>query len=525
MKIGAPRDHNLPFDEWRPGQLLAIRTALAAKTVHTVIQSPTGSGKSTIGGALVTLHDGRTEILTATKGLEDQYSDTLPFLCDVRGLSNYECLAARDVFKDLFMYRKRRSPVMCDEGPCRSHVACDLKENGCLYFDAYREALASPAPLTNYSYHIAMRRFSKGLGPVDRLILDEAHALPEELMGNCRLEIPVHLVKGNPPKSHAGWKRWALSQLQHMKPKGDQPESMKVQRQKTVDSLEQLSQIDDTWAWDIYGPHVVFEPTIPRLLLPLLYDAASAPKLVYLSATITPLTLKMLGIANEDVTFQVMKSRFPVANRPVYIVESTRVDHRMSDIDKEYWISRHDKIIKHRLDRRGIIHPVSYQRALDIQAASKYGKYMIVPRSSRELPAALHYYLTTKPPVILVSPAIMTGYNFPYEACEYQILSKVPFPDTRSAIMRARIKATDNYRDHLTMNAVNQAVGRPVRADDDRAETFIVDDHIRWYLRQAWDLGLVPQSLSDALQFVAQPPLPPPPLHHSRKLSLVSLKT
>lgn len=504
-----PHELGLPFDDWRPGQRLAIRTALHSQRMHTVIQSPTGSGKSTLAGALCKLADGRTLTLTGTKGLEDQYSGTFEFMYDVRGQGNYECIAAQGELKRYFMLRRRGGTVMCDDGPCHSGVPCTLKENGCLYFDAYRGAIASPYPLTNYSYAIATRRFGKGLGPCDRIVLDEAHMLPEELMSNCRVEIRLGMIEGNPPKTHKGWRRWAIAALDKLEPKEDA--TLKHQRRQLLESLKQIAAIDDTWAWDILDDRVVFEPTVPRLLLPLLYDKAVAPKLVYLSATITPATLQLLGIADGDISFQVMKSRFPVDRRPVYLVDSCRVDHKMNDVDRDYWLSRIDKIIRHRRDRRGIIHTVSYARAQDILHASKYRGIMIAPTRASELAAAVAAYRAAKPPVILLSPSVVTGWDFPYRDCEYQILAKMPFPDTRSRIMRARIAATENYRDHLTATSVEQAAGRGMRADDDQCEFFIVDDHARWFIPRARGLGMFSQSFLDAVQYVDQPP--PPPAH------------
>jgi ATP-dependent DNA helicase DinG len=517
--MNTPRELGLPFDDWRPGQRLAIRTALHSKTRHTVIQSPTGSGKSTIAAALSMLTDERTAILTATKGLEDQYSGTFPFLYDVRGMSNYECLAARDELKSYFTVRhfvasaRRRGSAMptCEDGPCRSGIPCSLKENGCLYFDRYRGALASVTPLTNYPYWMAMRRFAKGLGPCRRVILDEAHALPEQLMNNCRIELRLALVDGNLPTTHARWRSWATAKLDSLKPENEAQDDVRVRRRQLTESLEQITQIDHTWAWDVLDDRVVFEPVIPRLLLPYLFDPATAQQVVYLSATITPATLRLLDIPPEDITFKVMRSRFPVERRPVYLVESCRVDHKMGDIDRAHWLGRIDKIIRKRLDRRGIIHTVSYQRAQDILAASEYRGMMIAPRRASELAAAVAAYRAAKPPVILLSPSVVTGWDFPYRDCEYQILAKTPFPDTRSAIARARIEATEGYRDHLTASAIVQAAGRGMRAEDDQCETFIVDDHSRWFIRQANNQEMLPAWFTEAIQWVAQPP--PPPAH------------
>ena len=504
-----PRELGLPFDDWRPGQRLAIRSALHSKTRHTVIAAPTGSGKSTIAGALMRLDQRRTVALTATRGLEDQYGRVFDFMTDIRGMGNYECLAARDTFQKLFFHR--RPPIMCDDGPCRSGRKCDLKDNGCEYFDAYRAALASPSVVTNYKYFLSVRRFGRGLGAAQRLILDEAHALPEELMSACRIEIPIGMLDTSPPRSWQQWRQWAAKMVNELNPP-DEHEDVRHRRTKLIDALNQLTRIDETWAWDVYDAAVVFEPTIPRLLFPVLADDAMCHAITYLSATITPATLKLLDISPDLVTFVDMRSRFPVDRRPVYLVDTARIDHKMTDIHRSFWLSRIDKIISQRQDRKGIIHTVSYARMKEILAGSKFAGIMLAPRSAAELGPTVERFRTMRAPTILISPSVMTGWDFPYTDCEYQILAKMPFPDTRSAIAKARIAATEGYRDHLTMQAVVQAAGRGMRAEDDQCETFIVDNHANWFLPRARELGLSPLWFAEAERRVKAPPAPPSPL-------------
>lgn len=484
----SPRALGLPYDDWRPGQRLAILSAQHAKRTHMVVQAPTGSGKSVIAAALTQLTDYRAVVLTATKGLMDQYASTFPHLYDVRGAGNYECLAAKDEFKAAYLHR--RGPLWCDKGPCHGGASCTLKDNGCLYFDRYRGALAARTVLTNYSYWLSMRRFAKGLGAVQTLILDEAHALPEQLMGACRIEIPTFMLDSrNVPKSHKTWREWAERMIAMTAVEGD--DDTRVKKEKLRQDLTNLRSMDESWAWDLWQDKIIFEPTIPRLLLPMLYTPDRESHVVYLSATATPSMLRLLDIPEADIESHEMKSTFPVERRPVYVVGGVRVDFRsmQNPENQAKWIESIDRILDDRPDRKGIIHTVSYDRQQILVHASRHAARFLVPTRSQDLLGTVERLRTSPEPYVLVSPSVSTGFDFPYTDCEFQIIAKVPFPDTRSAIARARIKSTPGYRDHLTMQTLVQMCGRGMRAADDRCETFIVDQHARWFLEQAGELA------------------------------------
>src|SRR5258707_8109244 len=90
----------------------------------------------------------------------------------------------------------------------------------------------------------------------------------------------------------------------------------------------------------------------------------------------------------------------------------------------------------------------------------------------RKTPEALGY--------VLVSPSVMTGWDFPDSQCRFQILAKLPFPDTRSKITQARQALDKDYGPYLMMQNLVQAVGRGMRSKTDWCETLIVDDNCAW---------------------------------------------
>lgn len=503
----SPRDLGLPYDEWRTGQRLAIRTALHTKRPHVVINAPTGSGKSLMATALTRLDVRRQAILTETKALQDQYAGQYPFLVQIRGMSNYECLAAKDEFKDWFP--RRRGKVMCDDGPCHDGQTCTLKASGCLYYDQYRSALGAQAVLPNYSYWLSMRRYGSGLGVAQRLICDEAHALPELLMSACRIEIPRRMLDQRLPLKYKQWRQWATREAENLA--DDDPRNRMT---RYADSLKALSQIDETWAWDSDADTITFEPTVPRLLMPLLQTFDEHSTNVYLSATVTPHTLELLGVRDEDIDWLELESQFPLERRPVYLVPGARVDYRTAKNPALMgrWVESMGNICSAREDRSGIIHSVSYGRAWEIFYGLRGTSSHKVLVHKRGTPGAAiveeYKYETDRQPTLLISPSVMTGFDFPYRQCEFQIIAKVPFPDTRSSIVKARMKATPGYREHLTLQQFIQACGRGMRAADDQCETFCTDEHIGWFARDNADL--MPRWFREALVRTRRSSITPP---------------
>jgi Rad3-related DNA helicase len=217
-------------------------------------------------------------------------------------------------------------------------------------------------------------------------------------------------------------------------------------------------------------------------------------RVVLVSATLQPAAGKYLGIPDDEYEFKEMDSTFNPGRRPVIWVPTVKVDRFMlpgSGLEK-VWLNRIDGIIGGRLDRKGIVHTRSYDRAKAVEAGSKHGRALYT-HGSRNTRDVVDRFKRAKPPAVLVSPSLETGWDFPHEECRYQILAKVPFVDTRSAIVQARAKADKKYLNYLTALSIIQMCGRGMRAEDDFCETFIIDDHWQWFKAAATKQGFFPQ--------------------------------
>ena len=131
----------------------------------------------------------------------------------------------------------------------------------------------------------------------------------------------------------------------------------------------------------------------------------------------------------------------------------------------------------------------------------------MISHRTKDLPIQVRNFKASQHPIILVSPSIATGYDFPYQECEYQILGKVPYPDTRSKLIKARCDKDKDYAPYIAMMNLVQACGRGTRAPDDHCENFIIDDNIKWFKWKFADFA--PKWWHQAYKQLATIPEPP----------------
>lgn len=519
--LGIPGDL---FPEWRPLQEEAILRAADSPKRFVVFAAPTGFGKSIVYMAASALANVPTAFLTSTKGLQDQLSkDFSPMgLVDMRGMNNYECLGVRPENQStalgfpikLDVNRQGGRAAGCEEGPCHMGIRCKLKAGGCLYYDQHTLAKSSDLVVTNYTYWLSITNFSEeGLGERRMLVLDEAHDAPDTVSDFLTVTIEPyeveHLMETRFLEAGAGsdqWREWATFHkrrvdgglevlkldIKSAQDGGGRVPTAHFRRMKELKALSRklsmLTGMQATWVSEVVGGYhsskgaMKFSPIWPAAYCEK-YLFRGIPKVVMVSATLTPKTLECLGVPADQVDFKEWPSSFPVSRRPFIHVPTVQMNHRNEQLmeTKRKMVNRVDQIVGPRQDRKGIIHSVSYARAQFIQRNSDWAHQMMVPDSSNTR-ATVQRFKVAPPGTVLVSPAVTTGYDFPYTQCEYQVIIKIPFPDTRPEVMKARTHLDPEYYHYIAYQNLIQMVGRGMRAGDDRCETLILDDNARWFL-------------------------------------------
>jgi len=372
-------------------------------------------------------------------------------------------------------------------------------------------AKRSEIVVANYDYWMSINKHAtdQPVGQFDLLILDEAHDAPNKLAEFVSISLGKEelreLLRCDLPPLDAGleyWAHWAKEKVVVCENYYKELRASKNGDVKTIRKLRDLaSKLADLgsatrwkrsdpsepnvwfpgaatdWVAEEYPWGATFAPVwahgyAERFLF------SSIPKVVLTSATIVPQTLSYLGLSPEDFEFNERPSTFPVARRPIYVVNAPSVRYGMSRGEEMVWMNKIDMILSTRLDRKTIIHAVSYDRARFIYENSRHARHMVI-HTSRTTAAEVERFRRMAAPAILVSPAVKTGWDFPYDQCDVQIIAKVPFVPMQSAVVKARHKSDKSYVDYLAIMDLIQSAGRGMRAADDHCETFIIDGNIK----------------------------------------------
>lgn len=529
----SPQSLGMPpkFKEWRRWQSEALETAIGDLDEFRFAPNamPTGMGKSPWYMALKIVTGWRTVILTKTKALQSQLMNDFSSigLVDIRGRNNYSCQLGEG--------------YTCEDG---QHARCPLmRDEKCPYFAARTRALASGMVVTNYSYWPMVNKYGEGLGKFDLIVLDEAAEAPQAVCAAMSTtftsrDVYQFLRSEWPPDPLIAdletWKDWAATMLAIAQGALDKVKKEIAQYGadgKTIwlastwadlaRRLENISTARGEWATDVFrggenegGSGYVLEPLWADCYAEeILFH--SIEHVVLVSATLRRKTLTLLGVQPREYFFREYPYIFPVGNAPIYYVPTAHMGRKATPLDLIHLFYRMDEFIGARLDRKGLIHCPSYQLRDHIMRDSIHSKIMFShERNSVSTEAAVNRLKSCPAPAVLVSPVLATGYDFPGSACEYQLIPKLPFVQTKgSRIMAARCDGDPEYADYLMVQQLQQACGRINRSPEDQGETVILDSNLgEWVIprcrRQfaSWFFTLYRPWRKSEL------PVPPPPL-------------
>lgn len=465
---------NVGGDSWRPHQLELAESILNSSKKFIILQAPTGIGKSLINQIPGKWLDQRTLILTRTIQLQDQYAEQ--GLRVLYGRNRYLCARLIDF----------NPGATAADGICQTGLYCHMMWDGtCDYYSEKYEAINSNAACLNYAYFFRETSTGKGqFSGYDWLVLDEAHALPNELTSAsviCIHARDLALLKLPPSMVNtvALWKAWANNRAAKIRRQASKENRFFYTAAHrlllAINSLEAI-QSPDEWFITVNADTIEIKPIWPTALASKAMWA-HAGKFILSSATIEPNYIaSMMGLDLADLDVISSESVFHPGLRPIFVRAHHKVSYSATDEDRMELVRAIDKIIG-KYNGRGLIHTGNYATSLFIAQHSRFSHRLIYHDSDNRL-AMLERFKSAESKVLL-SPSMTEGVDLPYELCIFQVVAKMPFANLSDPLWQARFES-DLPRGLFAyhgdaISAVVQACGRGMRASDDYCDTYILD--------------------------------------------------
>lgn len=532
-----------PLPEWlrefRPEQWNAIQQVVeafegGAKVVF--LQAPCGSGKSAVAETVRRLLRTRGVYVATTRALQDQVAKDFDNARVLKGRSNYDTIGGATV--NLWGEHQnvdakgKLIEVTCADCTRTQDSACRwcAPMDSCPYRIAKQLAVGGDLAVLNTSYWLTDANKGAGVfgvkNPRGLVVIDEADTLESELMG----QVEVHISKGRatrlgiaPPSRKtvpAAWEEWVegegipkvTARLAELGPLGNPKQGAKeIREHKALTNLlDGLKVLKDElplggWVYDGYERgDITFKPvSVRRYGQEWIWRHGK--RFLLMSATIISAQqmAEDLGLDGDYAVVDVPMS-FLKENRPIRICAVAEMT-RKNEVEAIPKIANATaNIVMQRPGKRVLVHTVSYKLSDAVYARVREvnpdrAVYRYLDSAGKD--KALERYLATEG-AVLIAPSMDRGVDLPNEACEVQVVCRLPRPNMGDKQVNARMHTAggNGWYAMLTARSLVQSCGRGVRHDQDVCETLILD---HTFTTQFWPRSqrLLPKWWVDALDW------------------------
>lgn len=389
------------------------------------------------------------------------------------------------------------------------------KYSDCPYYEQVYQAIAAKKVVMNFSsflYQTSLTtRFSNKR---DLLIIDEGHNIEPQLLEFVSFTISdsmlqehnIFIPELDTAIDYAKWFQQIRMEsiLKQLIEVNERAKNVKMiddyERllKKYMMFMEHLSERGSEWVVE-YTAHNLHNKNYRSITLKPVYAIDFAEKLLFkygkriliMSATILDIDVmcKSLGLDKSTVASYRMKNRFPVDNRPIYLTPAARMSGGKNKMHE--WapklVSKVNEICDKYKNVRGIVHTHNFailNAILDTckpQIRRRFITQNDYPDKSELLQAH-----AIKSDSIILAPAMHEGIDLKDDLSRFQIICKVPYANFyENKQLARRVELDPKYYTWLTALKLVQSYGRSIRSESDYADTFIIDEMIYKFIKDA----------------------------------------
>jgi ATP-dependent DNA helicase DinG len=484
---------------------------------------PVGVGKSHLAMMIANWYKknvskfARVDVITNSKILQDQYSETYESICDLKGKENYEC---------------ESYSCSCAQGGEFNRLNKTSCEN-CPYSSARENYISGGISLTNFYLYILYAIYNQKLmesRDARVLIVDECHEFDDVMSDFISIKITETIVKkfkfsteydilkrlkavssiesyvqflsflnGEILDTIEGMEKGLVTSPRNVKSDKRDLKISKVLNSKNSDVkvmnlITDLKQyqlkievflkeykenpnnwvLESNWNEKTKQKELSLEPIWSFDYLDK-YVFAHYDMVFLMSGTILDKNLfcQLNGLEVDKAVYYSIGSPFPLKNRPIFYMPLGKMSYKTKEETFKRYIPYIQKLLEKYKNKKGVIHTNSFELAKWIENSIKDPRLIFHDSSNKDEMLKMHF--ESEEPTVIVSPSMDTGVSFDNDKARFQIIAKIPYPSLASQKNKMRQVNNPDWYSWKTCAGLVQMTGRPVRSNTDYADTIILD--------------------------------------------------
>jgi len=459
--------------QFRPYQKEVIDAAVKGfnKFDNVIIDAPTGFGKSIVAYLIAKQFKSCWYTTPQTVLLDQLENDNLISggITIIKGRDKYVCPISK---------------TPCNTAPCINPKFLCYYQYKCPYEEAKTKALLSRITAMSFAFMILTKDI-QDWGQRELLIVDEADDIESWAVDFSTVTIQKTKAKNI--------KEILEEELIRTKAKIRQlEENITPQSAITLENLRKheykikllLDEDQDNYAYQENGNTITIKPIYVNNILNKIIWNRGKKRLIMSATIINPkLFIQYTGLKGKTLYIKV-PSIIPKERRPIYIIPSGKMtkNERLNSYDNI--VNQIEKISEIHKNEKGLIHCHSYEIAEQIISRLKL-KRKIITHNHQDREEKFKEFLQSNEPSIFISVGFSRGIDLKYDACRWQIITKIPYPDISDPRVKEIWIKRKNWKwaRYQAIKTLIQMCGRIVRAEDDYGVTYILDSSIQHLLK------------------------------------------
>jgi Rad3-related DNA helicase len=467
---------NFPHPIPRQVQIDFLRELEANWDTHDVfvVEAPTSTGKSALSVAIANWV-GRCHIITNTNLLVSQYQDEFPEIPILHGTDYYPESRPYGYQEDL--YRFSRSGIS----------------------------------VTNYHMYALQLLRNRYKNSRPTLIIDEAHnTIPflQEMHSVIHWKHKLPRYPWMKDKSYHSIRKW----MEYMAGQdttgkwdklydatyGEHPRYVVEEREALWSAGGRLPDgIKMKRGEPELLPQLVLRPVDLRDYPETLWERKFVPKLIMMSATISPVDIRLLGLDSRRVCYLRCASPIPAERREIHVTGTTAVSHTNMVSATISMIPLIKEIEDRHAGTSGVIH-ATYEQARILRQHLHGDQYMF--HTAEDKTEKYEQFRRAEPGTVLVASGLYEGVSLDYDVARWQCVTKVPWQSLGSPAVKYMARKDSTWYNWNTLRTLIQACGRVTRTPTDYGVTYILDRSALRLYSQCEKSGIVPEWFREAWQ-------------------------